>query len=142
MSSDQGTGLGGAILTLRLAPRPGGAAELAERLAALVEPTAALPGIVRVSVALGVLAGLDADPTQPARLAARQPDAVALLVEGTDVPPLQRAAAETLREQTLLAAGAASIPQRGLYRMLCSVIGQTPARRRGSLSAGQERSHP
>jgi len=120
--TERGVGIGGAMLTVRLAPGVGGAAALAEGLARVVETAAELSGIVRISVALGVVAGLDADPTQPARLAAERPDAVALLVEGTDVPPLQAAVAGPLSEAALLAAGAERILQHGYYRMLCTVV--------------------
>lgn len=122
--ADEGAGIGGAMLTLRLGPGPQGATALAEGLRrTVVEPTAELPGIVRVGVALGVVAGLDSDPTQPARLAAEAPDAVAVLVEATELAPLQHAAAETLREQVLQEAGAESVLQTGLYRMLCTMVG-------------------
>jgi hypothetical protein len=121
LTADVSLGLGGAVLTLRLEPGAAGAAALAGRLAPLLEPVAELPGIVRASVALGVLAGLDADPAQPARLAAEAPDAVALLVEGNDLEPLRAAAAGPLAEPALRAAGAQAIVQRGLYRLLCAV---------------------
>jgi hypothetical protein len=122
-TANHGNGLGGAMLTLRLAPGGAGAAALAQELGRrVVESTAALPGIVRVTVALGVIAGLDADPTQPARLAAEQPRAVALLVEGNDVTHLQHAASETLREHALLEAGADSVLHTGLYRLQCAVM--------------------
>jgi hypothetical protein len=122
LAADQGAALGGAVLTVRLAPGPGGAAALAGALGRLAEPVRALPGIVRVSVALGVVAGLDAEPAQPARWAAERPDALALLVEGVDVPALQGAAAGALAESALLGAGAASVLQHGYYRLLCAVL--------------------
>jgi hypothetical protein len=122
-TAERGAGLGGAMLTLRLAPGPAGAAALAEGLARdVLEPAAELAGIVRVTVALGVLAGLDADPAQTARLAAERPEAVALLVDGTDVPALQAALAGPLAEPALRTAGAAGIVQQGTYRMLCTVL--------------------
>jgi hypothetical protein len=122
--ADRTIGIGGALLTLRLAPGAAGAAGLAARLGAeVVEPVAALPGIVRVTVALGVIAGLDSDPTQPARLAADRPDAVALLVEASEPPALEQAQAGPLSEPALRQAGAEGILQEGLYRMLCTVLG-------------------
>ncbi len=123
LASDAGAGLGGAMLTVLLAPGPAGAARLAEALRRdVTKPLAALPGIVRVSVALGVVAGLEMDPKQPPRLAAEQPAAVALLVEGTDLPPLERVSAGPLRDSALRAAGAGAVQQRGLYRMLKTVL--------------------
>lgn len=121
--AEAGQGIGGAMLTMRLAPGPHGAAALAQALGRTVlEPTAAIAGVVRVCVALGVLAALESDPTQPARLAAEAPDAVALLVEGTHLAPLRRAAAEPLRDAALRDAGAAGTLQTGLYHMLCTRV--------------------
>lgn len=120
--ADFGTGLGGAMLTLRLTPGSAGAAALAEALGRIAEPLLSHAGIVRATVALGVVAGLDSDPDQPARLAAEAPDTVALLVEGTELAPLRQVAAEPLREPVLHEAGASGIAQTGLYRMLNSVI--------------------
>jgi hypothetical protein len=121
--ANHGTAMGGAMFTVRLAPRSGGAAALAQALGErIVEPTAALAGIVRVTVAVGVVAGLDAEPAEPARLAAEAPAEVALLVEGDDLPALRLASQQTLREQALLDAGAERVLQSGLYRMLCAVV--------------------
>ena len=123
LAADRGTGLGGAMLTVRLAPGAAGAAPLAEALERdLLDSLAALPGVVRVSVALGVVAGLEMDTRLPPRLAAERPDAVALLVEGTELAPLAGVSAGPLRDDALLAAGASAVLQRGLYRMSKTVL--------------------
>ena len=124
LAVEHGGGLGGAMLTLRLTPGPGGVGGLRGALTeSLAGEAADLPGIVRICVAEGVEATLGDDPTATVSRAEKAPDVLAVLVEGTDLPSLRGVLDGPLREENLIGTGAAAIAQSGLYRLQYAIHG-------------------
>lgn len=124
LAAEHGTGIGGAMLTLRLGLAGGRAAEIAAALREhLAGNVVGRPGIVRCCLAVGVVAGLADEAQTTAARAAEAPDTAALLVEGTALAPLRVVAAGPLRAQTLLDVGAGDLQQSGFYRLHYAIVG-------------------
>jgi hypothetical protein len=113
-----GKGVGGALLTIRLAPAAGRAEALRERLQGLLAELATRPGIVGAHL---LQADEGASRTETAEKALRErPDEIAdwvLLVEALDRPALEALRGGELAERALLGLGAGAVQNVALYRL-------------------------